>query len=207
MSNIGGSQPHTNMMPYLNITFMIALQGAFPSAELVEKTYSGRARANAEAVITEPKNRDPEHGHRVAPIAPQRRIGAGRHRCGRDRGRAKIGGADAFAKLLNPGEGGRTGVWLAKAASADWVLQVGSTFTARYRARAQAGQRPGAFPRAASCPRACATGRFVARFDILKGGKMPGDKIYRVNHKQGAFDLFLTTGDPSKPLRMKAVFS
>ena len=31
VSNIGGSQPHTNMMPYLNITFMIALQGAFPS--------------------------------------------------------------------------------------------------------------------------------------------------------------------------------
>ena len=31
VSNIGGSQPHTNMMPYLVLNFCIALQGIFPS--------------------------------------------------------------------------------------------------------------------------------------------------------------------------------
>ena len=31
VSNIGGSQPHQNMQPYLTITFCIALQGIFPS--------------------------------------------------------------------------------------------------------------------------------------------------------------------------------
>ena len=118
----------------------------------------------------------------------------------------KSGGADAFAKLLSPGEGGRTGVWLAKAASADWVLQVGSTFTAHTGHVLKLVNVQG-FPKSGKLPAGVRDRAFVARFDILKGGKMPGDKIYRVNHKQGAFDLFLTTGDPSKPLRMKAVFS
>ena len=31
VSNVGGSQPHTNMMPYLVLSFIIALQGIFPS--------------------------------------------------------------------------------------------------------------------------------------------------------------------------------
>lgn len=31
VSSVGGSQPHTNMMPYLTISFCIALQGIFPS--------------------------------------------------------------------------------------------------------------------------------------------------------------------------------
>jgi microcystin-dependent protein len=31
VSNIGGSQPHNNMMPYLTLNFVIALQGIFPS--------------------------------------------------------------------------------------------------------------------------------------------------------------------------------
>jgi microcystin-dependent protein len=30
-TNIGGSQPHTNMQPYLVLSFCIALQGIFPS--------------------------------------------------------------------------------------------------------------------------------------------------------------------------------
>lgn len=30
-SNVGGSQPHNNMMPYLTLNFVIALQGIFPS--------------------------------------------------------------------------------------------------------------------------------------------------------------------------------
>jgi microcystin-dependent protein len=31
VSNVGGSQPHNNMMPYLALNFCIALQGIFPS--------------------------------------------------------------------------------------------------------------------------------------------------------------------------------
>ena len=31
VSNVGGSQPHNNMMPYLVLSFIIALQGIFPS--------------------------------------------------------------------------------------------------------------------------------------------------------------------------------
>ena len=31
VSNVGGSQPHTNMQPYLVLNFVIALQGLFPS--------------------------------------------------------------------------------------------------------------------------------------------------------------------------------
>ena len=31
VTNIGGSQPHNNMMPYLTLNFVIALQGIFPS--------------------------------------------------------------------------------------------------------------------------------------------------------------------------------
>jgi microcystin-dependent protein len=29
--NVGGSQPHTNLQPYLVLNFIIALQGIFPS--------------------------------------------------------------------------------------------------------------------------------------------------------------------------------
>ena len=31
VTNVGGSQPHNNMMPYLVLNFFIALQGIFPS--------------------------------------------------------------------------------------------------------------------------------------------------------------------------------
>jgi microcystin-dependent protein len=31
ITNVGGSQPHNNMMPYLCLNFIIALQGIFPS--------------------------------------------------------------------------------------------------------------------------------------------------------------------------------
>ena len=31
ITNVGGSQPHNNMMPYLTLSFCIALQGIFPS--------------------------------------------------------------------------------------------------------------------------------------------------------------------------------
>jgi microcystin-dependent protein len=31
VTNVGGSQPHTNMMPYAVVNFIVALQGIFPS--------------------------------------------------------------------------------------------------------------------------------------------------------------------------------
>ena len=31
VTNVGGSQPHLNMMPFLSLSFCIALQGIFPS--------------------------------------------------------------------------------------------------------------------------------------------------------------------------------
>ena len=31
ISNVGGSQPHNNMSPYLTLNFIIALNGIFPS--------------------------------------------------------------------------------------------------------------------------------------------------------------------------------
>ena len=31
LTNLGGSQPHNNMMPYLVLNFIVALQGIFPS--------------------------------------------------------------------------------------------------------------------------------------------------------------------------------
>jgi microcystin-dependent protein len=31
VTNVGGSQPHNNMQPYLVLNFCIALQGIFPS--------------------------------------------------------------------------------------------------------------------------------------------------------------------------------
>jgi microcystin-dependent protein len=31
VGSVGGSQPHTNMSPYLTLNFIIALQGIFPS--------------------------------------------------------------------------------------------------------------------------------------------------------------------------------
>ena len=31
VTNVGGSQPHTNMMPFLTLNFVVALQGIFPS--------------------------------------------------------------------------------------------------------------------------------------------------------------------------------
>jgi microcystin-dependent protein len=32
IANVGGSQAHLNMQPFLTLTFAIALQGIFPSA-------------------------------------------------------------------------------------------------------------------------------------------------------------------------------
>ena len=52
VSSVGGSQPHDNMMPYLTLNFIIALQGIFPAATSwrAEKRRSG-ARSGATASL------------------------------------------------------------------------------------------------------------------------------------------------------------
>lgn len=118
----------------------------------------------------------------------------------------KTGGADALARLLRPEKGG-SNRWLAKGLAADWVLQIGSNFTAHSGHILKLVDVQSFPDKNVDHPTGTRPRAFVARFDVVKGGKMASDKIYRVNHKQGPFDLFLTSGDPSKPLRMKAVFS
>jgi hypothetical protein len=116
----------------------------------------------------------------------------------------KTGGADALASLLRPAEEGNGSVLLAKATAADWALQIGTIFTAHTGHILKLVDVQN-FPKSAR-PKGMRNRAFVARFDIVKGGKMAGDKIYRVNHQQGAFDLFLSGANPAKPKRMKAVF-
>jgi hypothetical protein len=117
------------------------------------------------------------------------------------------GGAGAFAELLRPVGLGQRGVSLATAKKDDWALQVGTLFTAstghvlkladvqgyRERNRRPAGLREQAF---------------VARFDIVSGGPLPGSQLFTVSHKEGGtFAMFMTGANPAKPLRMLAVFN
>jgi hypothetical protein len=116
------------------------------------------------------------------------------------------GGAKAFAELLRPSGKGSSNAWLAKATWADWETQIGANFTAN------TGQvlkliDIQRFPADAKRPKNLRDRAFVARFDIVRGGQMAPDTIYRVNHRRGAFDIFLSKGDPEKPRRMLAVFN
>jgi hypothetical protein len=118
----------------------------------------------------------------------------------------KSGGAEAFARLLRPHGQGRPGAWLAKATSDDWALQIGSTFTAHsgHVLKLIDVQR---FPQKGTRPKGLRDRAFVARFDVVKGGKMPGNTVYRVNHKRGPFNLFLDAENPTRVRRMTAVFN
>lgn len=118
----------------------------------------------------------------------------------------KAGTVEAFAALLNPVGAGQSAAWLAKATSADWAAQIGSKFTT------QTGHvlkliDVKNFPQSGRRPAGLRDRAFVARFAVVKGGPLPGDTTYRVNHKQGPFDLFLDPVNPASPLRMKAVFN
>jgi hypothetical protein len=119
----------------------------------------------------------------------------------------QTGGAGTFAELLRPIGLGRSGVLLATANKDDWALQVGTTFTAStghvlklvdVQGFAEKGKRPANLRKQA----------FVARFDITSGGELPGAQLLNVSHKEGGtFDMFLTGGNPARPLRMLAVFN
>lgn len=118
--------------------------------------------------------------------------------------------AASLMQLLRP-SGNRKGVFLKSGETGDWTAQRNTMF------RLESGQvlkladvqgfksidkkgtrRPGGVRSTA----------FVARFDIKTGAPLDGDRIYRINHAQGGvFDIFLTTPDASRPLRVHATFS
>ena len=126
---------------------------------------------------------------------------------------AGIAGASALSacsggiSLLDAGAGASASAAprLATADADKWAAAAGSTFsTGGYTLRlagieriAQTGSRPDALRQQA----------FVALFDIVRGGFMPGDLIYRVTHATiPAFDIFLVNG-ASSPTRMHAFFN
>lgn len=82
---------------------------------------------------------------------------------------------------------------LANATHADWEREIGSIFTTSdgYRMRLaliEALSSPGARPPSVMRNRA-----FIATFDVLGGGLMPGERIHNVSHAlHGRFNLFLS---------------
>lgn len=116
------------------------------------------------------------------------------------------GGAAAFAELLRPTEPGRRNVNLATAGKDDWALQAGTFFTAQTGHVLKLVDVQG-FRDRASRPLGPRAEAFVARFDIVSGGPLPSTQLLAVSHKEGGvFDIFLTAGHPSTPLRMLATF-
>ena len=112
--------------------------------------------------------------------------------------------ADAFARLLEPVGLGKRGVSLASATVDDWRAQVGSYFTAHTGHVLKLADVQ-LFPES-DRPKGMREDAFVARFDVAKGGEMPGSVIYRMSHPEGGtFDMFATS-NPLKQLRMLAVF-
>jgi hypothetical protein len=119
----------------------------------------------------------------------------------------QTGGAGAFAELLRPVGLGRRGVSLATATKEEWAAQVGTFFTAQtghvLKLTSVLGFRDGGVRPAGLRPAA-----FVAHFDVTSGGPMPSTQFLAVNHNEGGtFDIFMTGGNPARPLRMLAVFN
>lgn len=115
--------------------------------------------------------------------------------------------ADMLRNLLRPVGAGYDRAALGTATVDDWSLQVGSLFTAHtgHVLRLVDVQR---FPEKGMRPAGLRKMAFVARFDVARGGALPGDKTYTFAHpKGGTFNMFLNSGPPSKPLRMLAVFN
>lgn len=114
--------------------------------------------------------------------------------------------SEGFAELLRPVGLGRRGVNLATASKDDWALQVGTFFTAQTGHVLELADVQG-FRERGKRPPGLRAEAFVARFDVARGGALPDAQLLTVNHTEGGtFDMFLTAGDPSKPLRMLAVF-
>ena len=118
----------------------------------------------------------------------------------------QTGSASQLAELLNPTGFGHRGVALATAEKGDWALQIGSFFTAQTGHVLKLVKVTG-FPQRGARPAGLRAAAFVAAFDITSGGPLPGDQLLKVNHNEGgAFDIFMSGGNPVRPLRMLAVF-
>ena len=123
-------------------------------------------------------------------------------------GASALSACSGGISILDAGAGASASAAAPRLATADadkWAAAAGSTFSAGgYTLRlagieriAQAGSRPDRLRQQA----------FVALFDIVRGGFMPGDLIYRISHATiPAFDIFLVNG-ASSPTRMHAFFN
>ena len=119
----------------------------------------------------------------------------------------QTGGAGEFAELLSPAGLGRRGVQLATANKDDWALQVGTFFTTQTGHVLKLANVQG-FPERRARPAGLRPGAFVARFDVTSGGPLQAAQLLAVNHTEGGtFDIFMTGGNPARPLRMLAVFN
>lgn len=94
---------------------------------------------------------------------------------------------------------------LATAEAETWMAAAGSTFRAGAYTMQLAGiELMGA---AGSRPAELRQQTFIAAFEIISGGFMPGDLVYTVSSARiPAFDIFLTA-DAGNPGRMRALFN
>jgi hypothetical protein len=112
----------------------------------------------------------------------------------------------------SPGSGrrGRTSPGARSLASAghdQWAAEVGSTFAvAGAQGLALAEVRPLESP--GPRPSGARDRAFVARFDVVGGSPIAGDRIYTVSHpRHGPFQMFVTAAGEDSPGRMHAVFN
>jgi len=117
--------------------------------------------------------------------------------------------AQRSRNLVTAVPGLRRLVSLADGSFEEWQAQVGSRFAigggavmqlSGVRALTSSGARPASVSRARA---------FVAFFDPVAGGSLPGDLIYTANHGQyGPLQIFLSAAPaPRAPARMLAVFN
>jgi hypothetical protein len=120
-------------------------------------------------------------------------------------GAMRFRSAEEFSLLVRPRGRGRRRVPLHTAAKDDWAAQVGTVFTAETGHLLKLTDVQG-FAEKSERPEGLRESAFVARFEIERGGPLPGDRIMRFAHAEGGtFDMLLSSS--SEPLRMAAIFN
>lgn len=110
-----------------------------------------------------------------------------------------------LAKLFRSAREVVSGVPLAQASFEDWAAKVNSMFTSETGHVLELVNVAGFTARAR--PAGMRSRAFAARFDVVRGDVLAGDRTYRFNHPDaGIIDIFLTAEDPVNPKRMLAVF-
>jgi hypothetical protein len=108
-------------------------------------------------------------------------------------------------ELANAVAGKRT-VNLATAGYADWLAQVGTTFSTSGYNLKLAGIAP--LISSGARPAGLRDRAFALNFDVAAGRTMAGELIYTINHPQyGPLQLFLSATGPQTPSRMLAVLN